>query len=250
MALLHVFCLVLWQGPVAFSVLMGTVFVLGVYELSGHYGRNRVVSVAAGLAIFTLAYLYSETSPYAFPLPFWLLVALAVFWGRPEWSRHPVFSLLFVFFVLLPGVNSLVRLAEIDIGNIIVILWLLQLNDTFGLILGRRFGKTYPFPSISPKKSLEGYLSGGIGVAVGIWLLHTHIPVLPSWNWYRDLILFAVFFILGNAGDLLFSSLKRKLGIKDFGSLLPGHGGVLDRFDNILFVAPVFYVLVRLGIFM
>jgi phosphatidate cytidylyltransferase len=54
--------------------------------------------------------------------------------------------------------------------------------------------------------------------------------------------------VLGNAGDLLFSSLKRKLDIKDFGSILPGHGGVLDRFDNILFVSPTLFLLIRLGL--
>ena len=247
-ALLHLFCLILWQGPLAFSLLVAVIFILGVYELSGHYGINRAMILVPSLVTFALTYQYPETFLYVFPLPLLLLVVVCTFWGRPQWTSHPVFFVLFVFFLLLPCANFLIRLAEIYLGNIILILWLLQLNDAFGLLLGRKLGKTYLFPNISPKKSLEGYLSGGAGIVLGIWLLHTYIPVLPSWNHYQDLILFAVFFILGNTGDLLFSRLKRNLHIKDFGGLLPGHGGVLDRFDNILFVAPPFYVLVRLGI--
>ncbi|MBT5830677.1 MAG: phosphatidate cytidylyltransferase, partial [Candidatus Latescibacteria bacterium] len=135
-----------------------------------------------------------------------------------------------------------------QVGYIIMILWLLQLNDIFGLLFGKKFGKTHPFKTISPNKSIEGYLFGGVGIAMGIFLLHTYIPVLTAWMPYRALILFALFFVMGNTGDLLFSSLKRKLGIKDFSNILPGHGGVLDRFDNILFVAPTVYFLVWLGV--
>jgi len=224
------------------------IFLAGVYELSSHYDFNRPTILIGGLLGLGLTYMYPEIFHYAYPLPVFFLIILSTFWGRREWAGRSAFLILFVLFFLLPSATSLIRLAELTIGNIIMIIWLLQLNDSFGLLFGKMLGKRHPFPKISPNKSLEGFLAGGVGIGIGIWLLHTYIPVLPSWDLSRDFALFAIFFVLGNAGDLLFSSLKRKLDIKDFGSILPGHGGVLDRFDNILFVSPTLFLLIRLGL--
>jgi len=244
-ALLHIICLAMWQGPLAFGALVVIIYTLGLYELSSHYNINRFIMPIAGLLVFILTYQYPDQLLYTLPL--FYLVTFTAFWGQPKWINHPVFLIGFMLFFLLPCTVFLIQLMEIHVGNIILILWLLQLNDTFGLLFGKKFGKTHPFKTISPNKSLEGYIFGGIGIGIGIYLLHTYIPVLTSWDPYRALTLFALFFILGNAGDLLFSSLKRKLGIKDFSSILPGHGGVLDRFDNILFIAPTLYLFLWLG---
>ena len=145
-ALLHLICLVLWQGPLTFSLLVASIFILGVYELSSHYHINRAMIQVPGLLAFTSAYLYPEMFQNMLPLPLFLLIVLTTFWGRPEWVRHPVFLIFFVFFFLLLCTNFLIRLAEIHIGNIILILWLLQLNDASGLLFGKAFGKTHLLP--------------------------------------------------------------------------------------------------------
>lgn len=245
-ALLHLLCFAMWQGPLIFGTLVLTIYVLGLYELSSHYTINRFIMPIVGLLFFAFGYQHPHHLLYLLPL--FYMITFITFWAQPNWINHKGFLIGFVCFFMLPSGVFLSQLMHINMGYVIMILWLLQLNDILGLLFGKKFGKTHPFKTISPNKSLEGYLFGGVGIAIGIFLLHTYIPVFELWNLQRALILFAIFFVFGNAGDLLFSSLKRKLEVKDFSSILPGHGGVLDRFDNILFIAPTVYFLVWLGV--
>ncbi len=110
-------------------------------------------------------------------------------------------------------------------------------TDTGAYFAGVRWGKRPLAPRLSPKKTVEGSL-GGLAAATAMSLLWgTWIGLA----WWHCLILGPVLAVLGQIGDLCESALKRDLGIKDFGTLLPGHGGILDRFDSLLFTAPVAY---------
>ena len=120
---------------------------------------------------------------------------------------------------------------------VLYLLLVTWLNDTGAYLIGARFGKTRLAPTLSPKKTVEGAVGGLIFAVVtaalcGLWL---KIPLGHA------LILGLLLGMLGQVGDLCESALKRDLGIKDFGGILPGHGGILDRFDSILFTAPVAY---------
>jgi phosphatidate cytidylyltransferase len=121
-----------------------------------------------------------------------------------------------------------------------MILWL---NDTGAYITGKLIGRHKMFPRISPKKSWEG-LAGGLLMAVlATWLsrpLFPDIPVLHLW------ILCPVIVISGTLGDLVESTWKRAAGVKDSGKLMPGHGGILDRFDSLIFAAPASYLVITL----
>ena len=120
-------------------------------------------------------------------------------------------------------------------------------TDTFAYYIGRKFGK-HKLTKVSPNKSVEGSIGGIVG-AVILFLCYT-IAV----NHYTDLalpyvyigILGVIFSILGQFGDLAASSIKRYLEIKDFGELIPGHGGILDRIDSIIFIAPFAYFLLMI----
>ena len=115
------------------------------------------------------------------------------------------------------------------------------LTDTGAFFVGRRLGARKLAPRISPNKTLEGTAGGiivacVIGIPLGIWM---EVPL-------RDAAFLALLGSLaGQIGDLAKSAMKRDAGIKDFGGLFPGHGGVLDRFDSILFNAPLFYFYLR-----
>jgi phosphatidate cytidylyltransferase len=111
------------------------------------------------------------------------------------------------------------------------------MTDTGAYFIGMRFGKTKLAPNLSPKKTVEGAI-GGVIAATSMSLLWGMWVGLP---WYHCLILGPILSVLGQVGDLSESAIKRDLGLKDFGGILPGHGGVLDRFDSILFTAPVAY---------
>jgi phosphatidate cytidylyltransferase len=125
------------------------------------------------------------------------------------------------------------------------IIFSIWINDTMAYIVGSLIGKT-PFSKISPKKTWEGTGGGAILCVAVIGLLAYWIPVaktIPVQHW---LAIAAICAIFGTAGDLLESKLKRIANVKDSGSIMPGHGGFLDRFDSLLVAVPFVWVYVKL----
>lgn len=156
------------------------------------------------------------------------------------------FLLSFVFLMLRSEFGSTTELT-LDLGainpgviQVLIMLLLVVANDTFGYLVGVLFGKHPMAPKISPKKSWEGFagsLAGATLVAIPatVFLLDQH--------WWVGLALAIGLVMAGTAGDFAESMVKRELGIKDMSNLLPGHGGVMDRLDSILFAAPVAYAI-------
>ena len=126
------------------------------------------------------------------------------------------------------------------------------LADSAAYFAGRFFGKHKLAPQISPKKTVEGAIGGVLGCVVGFVLLGVAFDSIMSSNgsplrvnYLYLVILSIVLSIVGMLGDLTFSVVKRQYGIKDYGNLLPGHGGVLDRFDSVVFTAPALYIIIQ-----
>jgi phosphatidate cytidylyltransferase len=122
---------------------------------------------------------------------------------------------------------------------LLVIMLIVMTNDSAAYYTGSAFGKHRLYPLVSPKKSIEGALGGLVGSIAGTLLArYTFFPQLTV----VDAVLTALCIgILGQAGDLFESLLKRSFGVKDSGASIPGHGGVLDRLDSIIFAAPAMY---------
>lgn len=110
-------------------------------------------------------------------------------------------------------------------------------SDTGGYFVGRKFGRHKLAPVLSPGKSWEGFAAG---MFFSI-LMSALMGGVVGWPWWRTVLIGAGVSLVAVVGDLAESSMKRDLGIKDFGTVLPGHGGILDRFDSLLFAAPLFY---------
>jgi len=119
-------------------------------------------------------------------------------------------------------------------------LLLVVANDTFGYLVGASLGKHPMAPKISPKKTWEGF-AGSIAGAVIVGVLAS-VFVLGS-PWWVGVVLAVGMVAAATAGDLAESMVKRELGIKDMSSILPGHGGVMDRLDSIVFAAPTAFIL-------
>ena len=147
--------------------------------------------------------------------------------------------------------SCLLRLRMGDHGTVMV--WLpLAISfgsDTFALFAGMACGKHKLAPHVSPKKTIEGGVGGLLGGVIGMLLLHA----IGTWalgesflSWGQILALGLLGSVIDQIGDLSFSVIKREFGVKDYGKLLPGHGGVLDRFDSVTFVAPFAYLLAAL----
>ena len=123
-----------------------------------------------------------------------------------------------------------------------IYIWLIFIisfgTDTFAYIMGNLFGKNKLSPNISPNKTIEGSIGGIIGSTILAILFAIYFQLGPIW---KIIILAIICSILSQLGDLVASKIKRSTDIKDFGNIMPGHGGMLDRFDSIIFTAPVIY---------
>lgn len=120
-------------------------------------------------------------------------------------------------------------------------------TDVFAYLIGFKFGK-HKFTEISPKKSIEGCFGGIIGAIVAMLIMTYIFNTICDLNISYTIIsiIAIVLSIVSQIGDLIASSIKRFVGIKDFGNLIPGHGGMLDRFDSVIFAAPIAYLLIAL----
>lgn len=141
----------------------------------------------------------------------------------------------FTFFHTLAFVTNAGFNFHIPMGFLLM-LWA---NDTGAYLVGRQFGRTKLFERHSPKKTWEGFIGGILISALAGYVISLYFTELPWRNWVSVAIIIGV---VGTAGDLVESMFKRSINIKDSGGILPGHGGLLDRFDGLLLSAPVVFV--------
>lgn len=138
------------------------------------------------------------------------------------------------------------------LNNGIYYLWMIFISawstDSIAYFIGSKIGKTKLMPEISPKKTVEGAIGGALGciiVMVVYGLLLGQYGILSNVPIYHYVIVGVLAGVLSQVGDLFASAIKRSMNIKDFGKILPGHGGILDRFDSVLLIAPVIYFYVK-----
>ena len=139
-----------------------------------------------------------------------------------------------IFLTMIPYKDN--AFAKLLIMGIFVLIWV---NDSFAYLVGRSIGRTKLYPSISPKKTVEGTLGGLIFAMGAAYILGKYEPLISPVQW---IVLAGVIVVFGSLGDLLESKLKRVAGVKDSGAILPGHGGMLDRLDSLIFAAPFAYL--------
>ena len=153
-------------------------------------------------------------------------------------------GILYLAFCLYPAVPLRFDLpGELGRAWLVILLVTIWIGDTAALAVGRRFGRTPLSPVISPHKTREGAIGGLLGGTLAALLMqHLFLPALP---WHHVLIGSLLAGAFGQLGDLAESMLKRAAGVKDSSSLIPGHGGVLDRIDSLLFSIPAMYVYLR-----
>lgn len=160
-------------------------------------------------------------------------------------------AVCFVGGVILPLLlGSLVRIHSWEKGRFLILIPFVMafLSDTGAYFAGLKFGKHKLAPLISPKKTVEGVVGGIAGAIVGMMIYGLVLSVffMMNVNYIAAFLYGAAGSIAAVFGDLCFSVIKRQTGIKDYGNLIPGHGGILDRFDSMMVVAPVAEVLMLL----
>lgn len=248
---------VVWAGKAFTFGLFFLAAMVGLYELFKLGGGEKHLSlyvlmgggVVLSLLFFLFLYQWPAVSPYIFLLVPLLFLALAISTLQTH-SRTPLIALghtvgglfyVIVGFFLAGFVSfSWPGWEPLYLTGFLLILWL---NDSGAYIVGSLLGRTPLAPSLSPKKTWEG-TSGGVLVALLVGLLLAEFSGVGGYFfWMGGAALIA---IAGVLGDLFQSALKRNAGVKDSGNVLPGHGGVLDRYDAMLFAGPVFAIWVIL----
>jgi phosphatidate cytidylyltransferase len=144
------------------------------------------------------------------------------------------------YFLLDIGIDETSTYEPYRIFGLLLLTWA---NDSWAYLIGSKFGKTPLFKRISPKKTWEGTLGG---IALTIFTGYLLSLFFQEWRVIDWIIIALIVGIFGTLGDLVESMLKRSLGIKDSGSILPGHGGLLDRFDGFMFMIPYVYIFLKL----
>ena len=243
-------------SPLSFGILFTIISALSVHEFAQLVSKSSEVSINKTITALGGAYLFlalmsfcTQQSvgarvflPYLGLLLYMMITELYLKKKNP--TGNWAYSMLSQLYVALPFAllnvlafqnspeTSSVTYNPILPLSIFVFIWL---SDTGAYCVGSLIGKHRLFERISPKKSWEGSIGGGIfSIASPLGFAH-FFPFMPGWQWVGLAIVVVIF---GTWGDLTESLMKRQLGIKDSGNILPGHGGMLDRFDSALMAIP------------
>ena len=172
-----------------------------------------------------------------------LFIPLIIF-KKNEYSFNSVTSLLGIIIFIGVIYHTVINVRLGSLWELLYLLIITILTDTFALLGGKFFGKNKLLERISPNKTIEGALIGTI-VATSISSVFYLFIINPGINVGIIILISFVLSIIGQIGDLVFSAIKREFEIKDYSNLIPGHGGMLDRFDSIAFVS-LFYIVIKL----
>jgi phosphatidate cytidylyltransferase len=256
-----------WLHPVSFFI-TGLILLIGTqyeyYLMVNNTGirPQMVTGIIAGFAAYLLSTLIAaKIVPLSFFLiliPLMLLLMVIELYRRQERPfdsiAHTFFAVLYtaVPFSMFPfsafshtGLKSIINHQSLMFspGIIVGFFLLIWANDTGAYLTGITIGRHKLMERISPKKTWEGFFGGAILACLVAWLLSGWLGVVPKTHW---IIISLITSVAGTYGDLFESMLKRSMGVKDSGSILPGHGGFLDRFDSVIVSFPLVYLFITL----
>lgn len=237
------------SGPTATAFLAAVIIGVASLEFSNALHRRsfRSATVLTLLASATLPLADKHYGIDAYPIYFGLIVVVSMLWFL--WEVTPGRPLLgiattvlgFAYIGGLGGFSGLLLGRSDGVGLILGVVICVIAYDVFGFFVGSQFGHTPIAPRVSPHKSVQGTVAGMLASVILGWVV---VGQIAPWDRHYAGLLLGLL-VAGGAflGDLCESMIKRDLGLKDFGTLLPGHGGVLDRFDGLLFCLPIAYYL-------
>lgn len=250
------FLLVLWLGSWWYSTFILLLATIGYLEYSRLFELNfRQIPVILGVIMVWLC-IFSRLKPQLglssirlFHYPNVLLLGLILFLALVVFSRNQFdiyqMSHLFLGTIYIGlGFSYMIEIIWHQNGSLMAlfILLIIWANDTGAYFTGKMIGKRKLWPSISPNKTIEGSF-GGLILGLVISLLFSLLfPYL--WHIGKALLFGLLISVVGQLGDLVESAMKRSTGVKDSGSIIPGHGGVLDRFDSLIFTYLVLQIFV------
>ncbi len=241
-----------FANPAVFSVFLTLVLFLSLVEfnrmgLGSEHRVEQFISSVCGAGVVPL--LYFDNIEMLFPLltASMLLFALMFLFRLPAITevhhRLGWIILGLVYLPLLLGHMVSLRLLEDGRQWIFMTLIVIMSCDTFAYFVGRKIGKHKLYPAVSPNKTIEGAVGGLVGAVLAVLL--AKYTFLPAIGFLGAVTIGLALGVVGQLGDLFESLLKRACQVKDSGTIIPGHGGMLDRLDSLIFAFPVVYYIAR-----
>ena len=223
---------------------------IGLYELYKAVGMEKTVPALAGYisSIVTDWLLLKNEYEY---LLMWIIFTLMVFMAcyvisYPKFNSEQITMLFFGIIYVTVMLSFVFKVRFVQDGHLLV--WFIYIgawgSDTCAYCVGKLIGKHKMPSKLSPNKTIEGCLGGVAGAAL-IGFIFAVVFYDNKDIWWQLPLIGAVSSVISQIGDLAASAIKRNHDIKDYGNLIPGHGGILDRLDSIIFTAPVVYYLVK-----
>lgn len=240
-------------GGTPFALVISAIAVIGFYEILKMKGIS-IFSVPGILGTLTLLILvvpdewsikvlellqYESKLMVVYGIAALLLIYIVLVKNKMTFDEVG-FILLGAFYVGL-GFHYFIETRFVGLEFVVFVLLVVWTTDSGAYFVGRKLGKNKLWPEISPKKTIEGSI-GGIVIAV-IFAIAMQLIYPFTSSWGQLIIVTIIASIVGQMGDLVESAIKRHYGVKDSGTILPGHGGILDRFDSLLFVVPLLHFL-------
>lgn len=236
-------------GNVLFATIM-TISLIGMSELYKTIQTNKtilgVVGYSACIAFDLLILFKLEQYNMLLFITFILMLLIIYVLSYPKYRIEQISIVFLGLFYVAAMLSFVYKVRMLEDGALLV--WLILIGawgaDTCAYLVGINIGKHKVLPLLSPKKSLEGYIGGVVGAAI-LGLIYGTVFKNRIVGVENPQIAYAIICgassIISQLGDLAASAIKRNHDIKDYGTLIPGHGGILDRFDSIIFVAPVVF---------
>ena len=254
-----VLCIFLWLPPVWLAIMFSLLGAMASYEVlwSAAFAKHaRITVYSCILAALIPFYFYFFSANEELLLCGVFFYVILIFCEALASHYKVTFEMLgaalFAAIVIPYFLSSFVRLrvgqGELGIYYILLPLVSAFSSDAFAFFVGLSFGKHKLAPDLSPKKTVEGSVGGLFGAVVGcmIYGLVMSFGMKLHVNYFAMIVYGVLGSVISQIGDLSFSYIKRQSGIKDFGAIFPGHGGVLDRFDSVIFCAPLTELLIWL----
>lgn len=231
-------------GKIYYSVFVGIVAVLALWELNGLYKREKklhiILEILSYLCLLMIVFSF-DYFLYAICLTVFIFLSASMMCGKEFTFKNCTQILTSIIFMGVAFyVLKDVRLESIH--NLIYILLITVLTDTFALFGGKLFGKHKLIERVSPNKTIEGAIVGTIFGTIGP-IIYYLFMIDPGCNILVISLITLGLSIVGQIGDLIFSSIKREFNVKDYSNLIIGHGGILDRLDSLIVVAIIYWVI-------
>ncbi len=235
--------LLVYLGGIAFTLLIIAAFTLAQWEFLNLYSVNKKLNVFTSIILLaSILSLQFKFYPLTITLLLLLFLPIPVWWSRGITIKEFALSTFIYIYLLLGAFSAILIREKLNFNGILFFLGIIWIFDSMAYISGYFFGKHKLAEKVSPKKTVEGYVYGII-FTIPFGILLYFLKIRPTNNLPITVILTIFISILSQIGDLVESAFKREVGVKDSSNLIPGHGGMLDRIDSIIFTAPYFALL-------